>query len=47
MLIILTGPDGSGKSTLANKLAEQTGFEIEHRTKPKDDAGERRYDGDV
>ena len=38
MLIILTGPDGSGKSTLANKLAEQTGFEIEHRTKPKDDA---------
>ena len=38
MLIILTGPDGSGKSTLAKRLSAQTGYPIQHRHKPKDQA---------
>lgn len=38
MLIILTGPDGSGKSTLAKQLSAQTGYPIQHRSKPKDQA---------
>lgn len=35
MIIIIEGPDGAGKTTLANKLSEQTGYPILHRTKPK------------
>lgn len=35
MMIIIVGPDGSGKSTLAKQLSAQTGYPIEHRSKPK------------
>lgn len=35
MIIIIEGADGAGKTTLANKLAEQTGFPIVHRSNPK------------
>ena len=38
MLIILTGPDCSGKSTLAKQLSAQTGYPIQHRSKPKNQA---------
>lgn len=37
MIIILEGPEGAGKSTLAKQLSKQTGFEIVHRSKPKDE----------
>ena len=36
MMIIIVGPDGSGKSTLAKQLSAQTGYPIQHRSKPKD-----------
>lgn len=35
MVIIIEGPDGSGKSTLAKQLSRQTGYPIEHRSKPE------------
>ena len=35
MIIILEGPDGSGKTTLAQQLSRQTGYAIEHRSKPE------------
>ena len=38
MMIILVGPDCSGKSTLAKQLSAQTGYPIQHRSKPKDQA---------
>lgn len=38
MMIIIVGPDCSGKSTLAKQLSEQTGYPIQHRHKPKDQA---------
>ena len=38
MIIIIVGPDGSGKSTLAKQISEQTGYAIEHRSKPKNQA---------
>lgn len=38
MMIIIVGPDGSGKSTLAKQLSAQTGYPIQHRSKPKDQA---------
>ena len=38
MILILVGPDCSGKSTLAKQLSEQTGYPIQHRHKPKDQA---------
>lgn len=41
MIIMIEGPDGSGKTTLAQRLAKQTGFVYEHRSKPKDEE-ERR-----
>lgn len=37
MIIIIEGPDGSGKTNLANKLSQQTGWPIVHRTQPKSD----------
>jgi len=38
MMIIIVGPDCSGKSTLAKQLSAQTGYPIQHRSKPKDQA---------
>lgn len=38
MMIIIVGPDGSGKSTLAKQLSAQTGYPIQHRSRPKDQA---------
>lgn len=35
MIIIIEGPDGSGKTTLANKLSQQTGYPVVHRSAPK------------
>lgn len=35
MIIIIEGPDGSGKSTLAETISKQTGWPIEHRSKPE------------
>lgn len=37
MFILLEGPDGGGKTNLAKRLAEQTGFRIEHFSYPKTD----------
>ena len=37
MIIIIEGPDGSGKTTLAEKFSKQTGYPIEHRSKPKNE----------
>ena len=42
MIIILEGPDGAGKTTLANKLRQQTGFMILHRSQPKTEEDKRR-----
>ena len=38
MILILAGPDCSGKSTLAKQLSAQTGYPIQHRRKPKNQA---------
>lgn len=35
MIIIVEGPDGGGKSTLAQTISRQTGYTIEHRSKPQ------------
>lgn len=36
MIIILEGPDGSGKTTLANKIKDQTGYTLLHRSHKTD-----------
>lgn len=36
MIIILEGPDGSGKTTLANKIKDQTGYTLLHRSHSTD-----------
>jgi len=38
MMIIIVGPDCSGKSTLAKQLSAQTGYPIQHKNKPKNQA---------
>lgn len=35
MIIIIEGPDGAGKTTLANKIHQQTGYMLLHRSQPK------------
>lgn len=35
MFIIIEGPDGAGKTMLANKLRDQTGYMLLHRSQPK------------
>ena len=35
MIIIIEGPDGAGKTTLANKIQQQTGYMLLHRSQPK------------
>lgn len=42
MIIIIEGPDGAGKTMLANKLADQTGYALIHRTQPKNDEDKKR-----
>lgn len=42
MIIIIEGPDGAGKTTLANKISEQTGFMLLHRTQPKTEEDKKR-----
>lgn len=42
MIIILEGPDGSGKSTLAEQLSRQTGYQLLHRTQPKNEEDKKR-----
>lgn len=37
MIIIIEGPDGAGKSMLAQQLSRQTGYRIEHRSKPENE----------
>ena len=36
MIIIIEGPDGSGKTTLANKIKDQTGYILLHRSHETD-----------
>lgn len=42
MIIIIEGPDGAGKSTLANKIKDQTGYMIMHRSQPKTEEDKKR-----
>ena len=42
MIIIIEGPDGAGKTTLANKIKDQTGFMLLHRTQPKTEEDKQR-----
>ena len=42
MIIILEGPDGSGKSTLAEKIRQQTGYTLLHRSQPKTEEDKKR-----
>lgn len=42
MIIIIEGPDGAGKSTLANKIKEQTGYTLLHRSQPKTEEDKQR-----
>ena len=42
MILIIEGPDGAGKTTLANKLREQTGFMLLHRSQPKTEEDKQR-----
>ena len=35
MILIIEGPDGAGKTTLAEQISGQTGWPIEHRSKPE------------
>jgi thymidylate kinase len=44
MIIILEGPDGSGKTTLANKIKDQTGFMLLHRSHQTDSNAESLFD---
>lgn len=37
MIIIVEGPDGAGKTMLAQQLSRQTGYSIEHFSKPETD----------
>ena len=46
MIIILEGPDGGGKSTLAQKLSRQTGWPVEHRSKPNSEEEKARMMGE-
>lgn len=42
MIFILEGPDGAGKTMLANKLQEQTGYMLLHRSQPKTEEDKKR-----
>lgn len=42
MILILEGPDGSGKTTLAEQLQRQTGYQLLHRTQPKNEEDKKR-----
>lgn len=42
MVIIIEGPDGTGKSTLAERVSKQTGWPVEHRSKPSSDEEKAR-----
>lgn len=42
MIIIIEGPDGAGKTTLANKIQQQTGYVLLHRSQPKTEEDKRR-----
>lgn len=44
MIIILEGPDGSGKTTLANKIKDQTGFMLLHRSHQTDSNADSLFD---
>lgn len=44
MIIIIEGPDGSGKTTLANKIKEQTGYMLLHRSHQTDANAESLFD---
>lgn len=44
MIIIIEGPDGSGKTTLANKIKEQTGYMLLHRSHQTDANPESLFD---
>lgn len=46
MIIIIEGPDGSGKTMLAEQISRQTGYNIIHRTQPKDDEEKKRMMGE-
>ena len=42
MIIIIEGPDGAGKTTLANKIKDQTGYLLMHRSQPKTEEDKKR-----
>ena len=42
MIIIIEGPDGAGKTTLANLISKQTGYQLLHRTQPKNEEDKKR-----
>lgn len=44
MIIILEGPDGSGKTTLANKIKDQTGYTLLHRSHSTDANAKSLFD---
>lgn len=44
MIIIIEGPDGSGKTTLANKIKEQTGYMLLHRSHHTDAKPDSLFD---
>lgn len=46
MVLIIEGPDGSGKTTLAEQLSRQTGWPIEHRSKPETPEEKERMMGE-
>lgn len=42
MIIIIEGADGAGKTTLAQKIKDQTGYLMMHRTQPKTEEDKKR-----
>lgn len=44
MIIIIEGPDGSGKTTLANKIKDQTGYMLLHRSHKTDTEATSLFD---
>ena len=42
MILIIEGIDGAGKTMLANRLQEQTGYTLLHRSQPKTEEDKRR-----